>query len=113
MLATYLHNSKGDWIGFKVGKFVYNKEGNCIGWLPWDEKTVLDIEGRYLGSIVDEVRLFYFQDSGRKEVVPVPANYDPKPGFPGYPFNRGLYILPVGASDIETSQLKYLPNETS
>lgn len=48
----FLFNSEGQWIAFRDGRFVFDTGSEWIGWLPWDERTVVDIEGEYLGTIL-------------------------------------------------------------
>lgn len=35
MAVQYLFNSSGEWTAFKLNNFVYDTDGNWIGWLPW------------------------------------------------------------------------------
>ena len=99
MRIQFLFNSSGQWIAFRQGKYVYNTEGEWIGWLPWDDDDVVDITGGYLGTIDPNnrfYRLFYRMHRA----------YPEYPGFPGYlgylshPGFAGYAPLPSNAEDI-------------
>ena len=62
MRVQYLFNSSGDWICFKVGKYIYDTDGNWIGWLPWTDNDVVTDDGDYLGTICDKNRIYYFNN---------------------------------------------------
>ncbi|MGD1215753.1 MAG: hypothetical protein ABR861_12285 [Terriglobales bacterium] len=48
--VQYLFDSSGAWVAFRIGKYVF-KEGNWIGWLPWNDAEVVNVRGSYLGTI--------------------------------------------------------------
>jgi hypothetical protein len=83
----YLFNSSGNWIAFRVGEFVYDSEGEWVGWLAWKDADVATVDGEYLGTIVDGNRLIRFRNR-------------PYKGYPGYPGYAGYSPLPSGASDV-------------
>lgn len=78
----------GNWIAFRQGKYVFNKSGKWIGWLPWDEKDVVDTNGQYLGTIFESNRLYRLSHHSYR-------------GYPGYPGFAGYSPLPSGTSDVE------------
>src|SRR5215813_4787365 len=47
----HLFNSSGNWIAYRMGRFVFSKSGEWIGWLPWDDEYVVNTRGQYLGTI--------------------------------------------------------------
>lgn len=51
MSVQYLFNSYGDWIAFRKGEFVFDTDGNWLGWLPWGDLEIVDVSGEYLGTI--------------------------------------------------------------
>jgi len=81
---VYLFDSAGHWIAFGVGVYVFDVKERWIGWAPWDEATVVDLEGGYLGTIVNGDRLYKVREH------PV-FTY---PGFPGYPDSPPPLSLP-------------------
>jgi hypothetical protein len=81
---AHLYDSRGDWIAFKIGVYVFDIKERWIGWLPWDDDEVVDLEGRYMGSIVHGDRLYRLAEHSAKGY----------PGFPGYPAFPSLPPLP-------------------
>lgn len=86
----YLFNSSGEWIAFKIDSFIYDTNGNWIGWTPWNDDYAVDTLGNYLGNIIAD-RLFYFYS----------APYRGYPGYPGYPGYGGFFPIPSGAKDVK------------
>ena len=66
MVVEYLFDSSGEWICFKKGKFVYDIEGNWIGWLPWNDLDVVTTDGEYLGTICNKNRIYHFFNKKNK-----------------------------------------------
>jgi len=100
--TQFLFNSRGKWIAFRSrpdDKFVFAPNGDWIGWLPWDEETVVDTKGKYLGTLFPNNRFYQLRmprDRGRPGFPGAPGF----PGRPGYPGFEGLAQLPVGTRDI-------------
>jgi len=94
--VLYLFNSSGEWIAFKIGKYLYNKNADWIGWFPWDNKIAVSIEGEYLGTIYKERRLLYNNSQP----------YLGYPGYPGYPGFIGYCALSNGLTDVPKKFLK-------
>lgn len=91
-MADFLFDSSGDWIVWRRStndKFLFNDNGDAIGWFPWDDADAVDMDGEYLGTVVGNRLL-------RK-------NYQPYRGYPGYP---GYSPPPAGFSDLLRKQLK-------
>ena len=99
MSVHYLFNSRGDWIAFRKGKFVFDTDGNWIGWLPWEDLEIVDTNGEYLGTIVRD-RFYRFNNRSYRGYPGYPSNPG-YPGYPGYPGNPGYSLLPPFAKDIE------------
>ena len=96
----YLFDSSGDWIAFRVGPFVYDADGEWIGWIPWDDEYVVDMDGGYLGTIFPGDRLYKIRDVPQRRYPGHPGH----PGshdYPGYPGFQGLAPLPPGAEDVD------------
>lgn len=96
----YLFDSNGDWIAFKLGRFIYNTNSNNIGWLPWDEDYVVDMSGNYLGHIYNN-RFF------KNSYAPY-RGYPGYPGYPGFPGYAGYVTLPTACSDFTEEYLNKL-----
>jgi hypothetical protein len=91
MAVQHLFDSSGNWIAFSgspADKYVFSKDGEWIGWLPWKNTVVVDQAGKYLGEICQN-RLI------RRSHAP----YLGYPGYPGYPGYAGYFPLPLGFSD--------------
>ncbi len=95
----YLYNSFGEWIAFRQGRNVYSPAGLWIGWLPWNDAEVVDIDGRYLGTIHEGNRLFHELTHPGREHPDHPGypGYPGSPGFPGFP---GYANLPPDTVDV-------------
>ena len=100
MLAQHLFNSRGNWIAFRVGRFVYNTGGQWVGWLPWDDNDVVDRSGNYLGTIFKGGRLYKLFFKPYRGYPGYPGN----PGYPaywGYPGHADFAPIPSGAADVD------------
>ena len=86
----HLFNSSGEWIAFRIGKYVFDNQGIWIGWTPWDYSEVVDIEGQYLGHIFLGDRFYHKYYT----------SYRGYPGYPGYPGFKGYSRLPSGYEDV-------------
>lgn len=53
-----LYNSQGELIAYEKGGDIFKRDGTNIGYTRVDD--VFDNMGRYLGTIIDENRLYYF-----------------------------------------------------
>lgn len=106
--AKYYFNSFGDWIAYRRfpnDRYLFNRKGQWIGWLPWNDNEVVDINGQYLGTLVDGDRLLRKSspDPHRREAgfIVHPGNG----GYPGSPGGAAHYPLPFGFKDIDPSQI--------
>jgi len=51
-MAIFLFNSGGDGVAFRRtpdDKFLWDVNGNWIGWFPWGDDDAVDKSGKYLG----------------------------------------------------------------
>jgi len=97
--VQYLHNSEGEWIAFRKGQHVFNKEGVWCGWLASEREEVMDCHGEYLGTIYQEKRLYQFSDRHDREWAEPPAPPE-HPGYVGDPGMLGCEALPPMAKDV-------------
>ena len=100
MKVQYLFDSKGDWIAFRQGKYLFTPMGTWLGWFPWDDDYAVDVKGDYLGTVYLGRRLYRFKDAEYRGYPGAPDD----PGYPGYPggpdtIERGY--PPALAHDIE------------
>jgi len=100
MVDQYLFDSEGNWIAFRVGIYLFDIDSDWIGWLPWDTLDVVSAGGKYIGSIYENDRFYYFENT----ILPLVINnvpYPPLPSFPPYPGYGGFRFLPMFARDID------------
>src|SRR5687767_13120157 len=96
-----LFNSKGEWIAFRVGRYVFDNRLNWIGYLPWDDDEVVSADGfqRYYGHIHPGDRFYRLSAHATTrpyDSPPVPAvRTHPKP-----PSSRLPMFRPPGAEDL-------------
>lgn len=101
-MTDFLFDSSGNWIAFRRSSkdnYVFGKDGQWIGWLPWNDAEVVDKNGKYLGTIVGN-RLVAFSRPYRG--YPGYPGYPGYAGYPGYPGFAGYQPLPPGASDVSS-----------
>ena len=91
----YLFDSCGGWIAFRAGKMVFSPGCEWIGWLPFEDTTVVTPAGDYLGTIISDtdrlaradptaVRPSWPPGSARTARTAWPA----RPASAGYPAHR-------------------------
>jgi hypothetical protein len=92
--VKYYFSSSGEWIAFsrsETDRYVFDRKGTWIGWFPWGDKEIADINGQYLGTVVYGDRIFRRPSSApeRREagfvMDPGTAGYA---GYPGYAAHR-------------------------
>ncbi|WP_295123943.1 hypothetical protein [uncultured Leifsonia sp.] len=105
-MTEYLHDSQGVWIAFRPdprARFLFNPEGDWIGWFPWDDDVVVTPGGSYLGTVHGD-RLFTDESHPYRGE----PGYPGAPGYPGsapYP-GAGAYVsLPDGSQDVAPALL--------
>jgi hypothetical protein len=103
MAVQYLFNSGGNWIAFRSRKNVFDTACHWIGWMPWDDTDVVTTEGEYLGTIVENDRLYHFRDQPYRGYPGYPG-YPGRPDLPGHPGCAVFSSLPPNAEDIEISK---------
>lgn len=106
--VKYYFSSSGEWIAFsrsETDRYVFDRKGTWIGWFPWGDKEIADINGQYLGTVVYGDRIFRRPSSApeRREagfvMDPGTAGYA---GYPGYAAHREP---PRGFKDIDITRI--------
>ncbi|MEZ0167581.1 hypothetical protein [Microvirga sp. TS319] len=109
--ATKVQNffdSSGQWVAFRLhrnDRYLFNTKGKWIGWFPWKDGEVVDIHGRYLGTVLDTDRLYRKKSSppsGRKAGFVLPPG---DPGYAGYAERVAFCNPPYGYQDIDWESL--------
>ena len=106
-MAVFYFDNSGNPIAFRRrpdDKFLFNKDGNWIGWFPWGDEDAVDREGNYLGTTVGNRLLA--RSSPRYRGYPGYPGYPGYAGYPGYPGYAGYAGYHPGFEDISTSRLK-------
>lgn len=105
-MTEYLHDSQGVWIAYRPdpqSRWLFNSEGDWIGWFPWSDDMAVTPGGSYLGTVHGD-RL-YVDDEHPYRGNP---GYPGAPGYPGqapYP-GAGPYVgLPDGCEDVAPALL--------
>lgn len=100
-MTVYLHDSQGVWIAFRSdphGRYLFNPDGDWIGWFPWDDDVVVTPAGSYLGTVRGD-RLFIESDHRYRG----DPGYPGAPSYPGqaaYPGAGSFVSLPGGCEDV-------------
>lgn len=106
MGVKYLFNSKGDWIAFIVGIYVFDDYSNWIGWMPWGNNDVVDVNGKYIGTIFEN-RFFFVKEKRYMWVIDFPG-YPDYQSLQDYPEYLDMINLPPATKDIKIKRLIYL-----
>ncbi|MEJ7634878.1 hypothetical protein [Aeromicrobium sp.] len=56
-MSVYLFDMQGESIAFRrtwTDPYVFDMRGSWIGWFPWGDHDAVDLEGHYLGTVVDD-----------------------------------------------------------
>lgn len=98
LIAIYI--TQGDVGGFLVYPYIYNRQGEWIGWVT-PERQVYSVHGHYVGYLSDDPRILRKQSSGylkpRRSPPPIPQPITPPATLPLAPM---MPELPVGISDV-------------
>lgn len=106
-MATFYFNRGGKPIAFRRhdgDRFLFDKNGNWIGWFPWGDNDTVDKEGKYLGTVVGNRLLS--RDSQPYRGYPGYPGYPGYAGYPGYPGYAGYAGYQSGFSDIPEGRLQ-------
>lgn len=99
MEVKYLFDSKGEWIAFIMGEYVYDYDSDCIGWIPYDNNDVVDLDGDYLGTIFGD-RLYNILNKPLRGYNGFKA-YPKCPGYQKFPGYVGYGEVPPGTRDVK------------
>lgn len=99
MEVKYLFNSKGEWIAFIMGEYVYDYDSDCIGWIPYDNNDVVDLDGDYLGTIFGD-RLYNILNKPLRGYNGFKA-YPKCPGYQKFPGYVEYGEVPPGTRDVK------------
>ena len=105
-MTTFLYNSAGTWIAFRPEgdyRYLFNTDGDWIGWFAWSEDDVATRDGRYLGTVVGDRLLSC--ESAEFRGTPTYPGAPTYPGQPPYPGAGPYESLPQGFTDLPGSQL--------
>lgn len=105
-MAEHLFNSRGEFIAFRRSgddKYVFDRDGSWLGWLPYGDSDVHGPSGNYIGSIVRN-RLLKLSNCPYRGYAGYPG-YPGYAGYPGYPGYAGPISLPPGAQDVPTAAI--------
>lgn len=113
--VVHYFNSFGDWIAYgryRGDRYLFDKRGNWIGWFPWDEKEIVDLNGEPLGIVMDENRIYTKiptdadKKNAKKKKRDVGFMVDPgNGGYAGYPGFAAHTLPPFGYIDIDLSRI--------
>jgi len=106
-MSIFYFNSAGEVAAFRRSaddKFLFDQNGNWIGWFPWDDDDAVDREGDYLGTVVGNRLLARTSPSYRG--YPGYPGYPGYAGYPGYPGHAGYGGYHSGFEDVDPSRLK-------
>ncbi len=97
---NYLFDSRGNWIAFRKGQHVFDRNSQWIGWTPWQDNEVLTPQGIYLGTITHGNRLYHYRHRLERGLpgrcsTPYSPGIFPQPPYPG------CATLPPWAEDMD------------
>jgi hypothetical protein len=96
----YLFDSKGIWIASQSGWNVFSRDGKWIGWVQEEDQAVITPGDQYLGSIVNENRLYYKVDYRGDCLMHKKPGTGPLGIMTDYPGQAGVEDPPPGFQDI-------------
>lgn len=106
--VQHYFSSSGQWIAYRRNggdRYLFDRQGNWIGWFPWNDNDAVDLNGEYLGTVVDENRL-YRSTSPQGQAREVGFVTHPgRSGYPGFPGPGLPCVSPLGFKDIDLTQL--------
>jgi hypothetical protein len=106
--VKYYFSSSGEWIAFsrsETDRYLFDRKGTWIGWFPWGDKEIADINGQYLGTVVYGDRI-YRRPSSAPEKREAGFVMDPgTAGYVGYPGYAAHREPPRGFKDIDVTRI--------
>lgn len=83
--VEFLFDSGGEPVAARVGRHLVDLAGRWLGWVPWADGDAFDAEGRYLGTITPDGRLY---DIAARHGLASPPPVAPPPIVPTPPPDR-------------------------
>ncbi|MDQ1584588.1 MAG: hypothetical protein QOF36_2642 [Microbacteriaceae bacterium] len=111
-MTVYLYDSAGTWIAFRTdfdGRYLFDPQGEWIGWFPFGDDDAVTKDGAYLGTVVENRLLWRTEQPYR-----IDPGYPGAPAFPGRasnPGNVGYFGEKSGFEDVPKQLLA--PDYTS
>ena len=101
MEIQYLFNSLGKWIAFRRGRYIFDADGNWLGWMPsTEEGDAVTVGGRYLGTICDDDRFLFYPEKRKIENHGFPTHPATSPYAPDHPGDREPISLEDDQKDV-------------
>ncbi len=100
-MTVDLCDSKGTFVAFRTefdGRYLFNPDGEWIGWFPWGDDDAATRDGTYLGTVVENRILWRTEQTHHAN-----PGYPGAPAFPGhasYPGNAGYFGSVTGYIDV-------------
>ena len=76
MAQHALYTTSGDWAGILVDQYLYNPQGEWIGWVDM-EKRVFSVSGEYVGWLTKDFRVLCRRDTGETQPRRRPPSQPP------------------------------------
>jgi hypothetical protein len=104
-----IYTTRGDVGGFLAYPYIYNRQGEWIGWVTSD-RQVYSVHGHYAGYLSDDPRILRKQSSGflKPEISP-PVNPPPINPPASVPLAPMMPELPIGVYDVLEDRPELLP----
>lgn len=99
-------NSRGKHIANESGGRLYAPTGRNIGRFIDTAQIYVDLQGRYLGEVIQQDRLLYNRSSSYRGTSFGSAGSTGSIGSAGNPGNRGSIGMPGGYKDIDLTLLE-------
>ncbi|GAA2912199.1 hypothetical protein JOD62_001954 [Microbacterium keratanolyticum] len=106
-MVTFLFDTNGEGVAFRRtpdDRFLWDKDGNWVGWFPWGDADAVDQQGNYLGTVVGN-RLLARENPPYRGYPGYPG-YPGYAGYPGYPGYAGYGGYRSGFRDVSAGRLK-------
>lgn len=106
--VQHYFSSMGEWIAFRRypgDRYLFDHKGNWIGWFPWGDNDIVDLNGQYLGTVMDGNRIYrkMSPDPGRREAGFIV--HPGRSGYAGYPGYTAHCLPPFGFKDLDMSKI--------
>jgi hypothetical protein len=100
-MVNFLFDSDGEAIAFRRtenDKWLWDTDGNCIGWFPWGDGDAVTENGDYIGTVVEN-RLLRRTSWVYRGYAGYPG-YAGYAGYPGYAGYAGYFGYLSGYEDV-------------